>query len=86
MPANKSELGREDRRGAPPGQAYELGYFARKHRISKDQAEEIIRQARGNREQANTLARWRRNLRLRQRAVLTARFATNGPAPRTVVI
>ena len=86
MPANKSELGKQDRGRAAPGQAYELGTFARKHRISKDQAKEIIRQARGNREQANTLVRWRRHLRLRQRAALAARFATNRPAPRTVVI
>ena len=38
MPAIKSELGKQDRRRAAPGQAYELGKFARKHRLSKDQA------------------------------------------------
>jgi hypothetical protein len=79
---DKSKPGKQDRRRAASGQTYELGYFARKYRISTDQAEKILRQARGSREQANTLAHWRRHLHLRQRALI-GRLATNGPAPRT---
>jgi hypothetical protein len=78
MPNNKSKLGKKHRRGAAPDPTYELGYFARKHRISRDQAEEIMRQARGTREQANILARWRRYLHLRQRVALTMRAQPAG--------
>jgi hypothetical protein len=37
------------------GGAYEVRYFARKHGISRAQAERIIRRARGNRQRANAL-------------------------------
>jgi hypothetical protein len=53
---NKSRRGKQDRSRISSGEAYEVGYFARKHRISKDQAEKIIRQARGSHERANALA------------------------------
>jgi hypothetical protein len=56
MADSKSKRGKQDRRRIAGGEAYEVGYFARKHRISKDQAEKIIRQARGSRERANALA------------------------------
>jgi hypothetical protein len=56
MADNKSRRGKQDRSRIAGGEAYEVGYFARKHRISKDQAEKIIRQARGSRERANALA------------------------------
>jgi hypothetical protein len=36
-------------------EAYEVSYFARKHGISRTQAERIIRRARGNRLRANAL-------------------------------
>jgi uncharacterized protein DUF3606 len=56
MPDNKSRRGKQDRSRIAFGEAYEVRYFARKHRISKDQAEKIIRQARGSRDRANALA------------------------------
>jgi hypothetical protein len=56
MADNKSRRGKQDRRGVASGEAYEVGYFARKHGISKAEAEKIIKQARGSRERANTLA------------------------------
>jgi len=56
MQDNRLRRGKRDRNRIAAGEAYEVGYFARKHRISKDQAEKIIRQARGSRERANALA------------------------------
>jgi len=56
MPDNRSSRGKRDRSRIALGEAYEVGYFARKHRISRGQAEKIIRQARGSRERANALA------------------------------
>ena len=53
---NKSRRGKQDRSRIAGGEAYEVGYFAPKHRISKDQAVKIIRQARGSPERANALA------------------------------
>jgi hypothetical protein len=82
MPDNKSKPDKQDSRCAAPGLTYELGYFARKHRISKGQAGDIIRQARGSREQANTLARWRRHLHLRQRAALNRAVYRQPTSPR----
>ena len=35
--------------------AYEVGYFARKHGISRAQAERIIGRARGSRQRANAI-------------------------------
>jgi len=37
------------------GEAYNVSYFARRHAISRAQAERIIRRARGNRARANAL-------------------------------
>jgi hypothetical protein len=56
MADNKSRRGKQDRRRIASGQAYEVGYFARKHGISKARAEKIIKDARGSRERANALA------------------------------
>jgi Protein of unknown function (DUF3606) len=56
MADNKSMRGKRDRSRIAAGEAYEVGYFARKHRISRGQAEKIIKQARGSRERANALA------------------------------
>jgi hypothetical protein len=56
MADNKSRRGKQDRSRIAGGEAYEVGYFARKHHISKDKAEKIITQARGSRERANALA------------------------------
>jgi hypothetical protein len=49
---NRSYRGRRSRRAAG---AYEASYFARKHGISRAQAERIIRRARGSRLRANAL-------------------------------
>jgi Protein of unknown function (DUF3606) len=57
MADNKSRRGKRDRNRIAVGEAYEVAYFARKHRIRKGQAERIIRQARGSRERANALAK-----------------------------
>jgi hypothetical protein len=38
------------------GQGYELGYFARKHGISRDQARELIKRIGNNREKLNAEA------------------------------
>jgi Protein of unknown function (DUF3606) len=56
MADNKSRRGKRDRNRIAAGEPYEVGYFARKHRISRDQAGKIIRQSRGSRERANALA------------------------------
>jgi hypothetical protein len=56
MADNKSRRGKQDRRRVALGEVYEVNYFARKHGISKAQAEKIIKQARGSRERANALA------------------------------
>jgi len=37
------------------GEVYEVSYFARKHGISRAQAERIIRRARGSRQRANAI-------------------------------
>ena len=44
------------RRGRVAGRgAYDVSYFARKHSISRTQAERIIKRARGSRQRANAL-------------------------------
>jgi hypothetical protein len=56
MPDNKSKRGARDRSRVAAGEDYEVNYFARKHSLSRPQAEKIIKQARGNRDKANQLA------------------------------
>jgi uncharacterized protein DUF3606 len=56
MPDDKSKRGASDRRRVAGGEPYEVGYFARKHGISRDKAESIIKRTRGNREKANAEA------------------------------
>ena len=56
MPDNRGKRGKQDRSRVALGEAYEVNYFARKHRLTRAQAEKIIKQARGNREKANRLA------------------------------
>ncbi len=53
MSHSRSRLRRRPR--SRVAEAYEVGYFARKHSISHAQAERIIRRARGNRARANAL-------------------------------
>ena len=42
MADNRSNRGGRDRGRVAGGQGYELGYFARKHGISRDQARSLI--------------------------------------------
>ena len=42
MADDRSNRGGRDRNRVAAGQGYELGYFARKHGISRDQARELI--------------------------------------------
>jgi hypothetical protein len=56
MADNKTKLGGGDRRRIAASQPYEVSYFARKHGISRDQAEKIVKAAGGNREKANAEA------------------------------
>jgi hypothetical protein len=51
------EQGNVDRSRIAGGEAYEVRYVARKHGISRGQAEKFIRQARGSRGRANALAK-----------------------------
>lgn len=57
--ANKSNGGRNigrDRNLVAGGQGYELGYFARKHGISRDQARELIARVGNDRAKLNAAA------------------------------
>ncbi|WEX75240.1 DUF3606 domain-containing protein [Sinorhizobium numidicum] len=55
MPDNKKSVGR-DRGRAAAGQAYELSYLKRKHKLTEEQPRKIIREAGSSREKANALA------------------------------
>ena len=46
---------KRDRCRMAGGEVYEVSYFARKHGISRAQAERIIRRARGSRQRANAI-------------------------------
>jgi len=56
MADSKLKRGKRDRERIALGEAYEVNYFARKHGLSRGQAENIIKRARGSRERANALA------------------------------
>ena len=56
MADSKLKRGKRDRERIALGEAYEVNYFARKHGLSRGQAEKIIKRARGSRERANALA------------------------------
>lgn len=56
MADNKSNRGGRDRSRVASGQGYELGYFARKHNISRDQARELISRVGNDREKLNAAA------------------------------
>ncbi|MBB5664485.1 hypothetical protein GGE68_002676 [Rhizobium leguminosarum] len=45
-----------DRKLVAGQQAYEVSYFARKHELSREEAEKIIKKAGPSREKANRLA------------------------------
>ncbi|HEY8591536.1 MAG TPA: DUF3606 domain-containing protein [Sphingomicrobium sp.] len=56
MADNKSKRGGRDRSRAAGGQGYELGYFARKHGLSRDQARALITKVGNDREKLNAAA------------------------------
>ncbi|MGN6156075.1 MAG: DUF3606 domain-containing protein [Sphingomicrobium sp.] len=56
MADNKSNRGGRDRSRVAAGQGYELGYFARKHGISRDQARSLIDRIGNDRAKLNAAA------------------------------
>ena len=56
MADNKSKRGGGDRGRVAAGQGYEVRYFARKHGISKQQAEDLIKRVGNDREKLNAAA------------------------------
>jgi hypothetical protein len=56
MPDNKRNRGGRDRSRVAAGQGYELGYFARKHGISRDQARSLIARIGNDRAKLNAAA------------------------------
>lgn len=61
MADDKSKRGRQDRSRISSSEAYEVGYFARKHGLDREAAEAIIKAAKGSRERANALAEERKS-------------------------
>lgn len=57
MADNKSNRGGADRRQVAGGEGYEVNYFARKHGITKDQAEGLIKKIGNDREKLNAGAK-----------------------------
>jgi hypothetical protein len=53
---DKTKRGADDRRRVSPGQGYEVSYFARKHRISAQQARDLIARVGTDREKLNAAA------------------------------
>ena len=56
MADNKSKRGAQDRRQVSGSEGYEVGYFARKHGISRDQAEGLIKKVGNDRAKLNAAA------------------------------
>jgi hypothetical protein len=56
MADNKTKRGGGDRSRVAAGQGYELRYFARKHGISKAQAEQLIGRIGNDRDKLNAAA------------------------------
>jgi len=56
MADDKSKRGAADRRRVAGGEGYEVNYFARKHSISKDQAQDLIKRVGNDREKLNAAA------------------------------
>lgn len=56
MADNKSKRGAGNRRQVAGGESYEVNHFARKHGISKDQAEGLIKRIGNDREKLNAAA------------------------------
>jgi len=56
MADNKSKRGAADRRQVASGEGYEVNYFARKHGITKDQAQDLIKRVGNDRDKLNAAA------------------------------
>ena len=56
MADNTKNRGGRDRSRVAAGQGYELGYFARKHGISRDQAKQLIARIGNDRAKLNAAA------------------------------
>jgi hypothetical protein len=56
MVDNKSNRGGGDRKRVAGDQGYELGYFARKHGISRDEARKLIERVGNDRDKLNAAA------------------------------
>lgn len=61
MGDNKSNRGGRDRGRVAAGQGYELGYFARKHSISRNQARNLIERIGNDRAKLNAAAKKLKN-------------------------
>lgn len=56
MADDKTKRGAGDRRRVSGSEGYEVGYFARKHGISREQAEGLIKKVGNDREKLNAAA------------------------------
>jgi hypothetical protein len=56
MADNKSDRGGRDRGRVAAGQGYELGYFARKHNITRDDAKDLLARVGNDRAKLNAAA------------------------------
>lgn len=56
MADDRSNRGGRDRSRVAAGQGYELGYFARKHGISREQAKSLIERVGNDRAKLNAAA------------------------------
>ena len=56
MADDKSKRSEGDRKRVASGEGYEVNYFARKHGISKDQAQELIKKVGNDRDKLNEAA------------------------------
>ena len=60
MADDKTKKGGPDRKRVAGEQPYEVGYFARKHGITSEEARKIIKRAGASRERADALAEQRK--------------------------
>lgn len=56
MADDKTKRGGADRRTVAAGEGYEVGYFAKKHGITRDQAQDLIKNVGNDREKLNAAA------------------------------
>ncbi len=56
MADDKTKRGGADRRTVSAGEGYEVGYFAKKHGITRDQAQDLIKKVGNDREKLNAAA------------------------------